>query len=215
MNRIGEVRKLSQEMLATIGPVRWSGAVLTLAQMHGVDGPPTSPEMLASALERLDAAIVLLSEGIARRRAALDLPPRPAIRKLREELLAELMTLRGHVGTRADRLHETLAQAPDLSELCLVTIDARVDAYLDAMAVDVDATVQDLVEADRSEMSDTLQRLHRVGTSMELISINAGIEAARSGTSGAGFLVIAQEMQRLSGEMGGFVTTMRGRVASR
>jgi len=57
------------------------------------------------------------------------------------------------------------------------------------------ALIDQLTEA----MNDAIGDIRKINGNTKLLALNARIEATRSGTSGAAFGVVAQEMQTLSG----------------
>lgn len=61
----------------------------------------------------------------------------------------------------------------------------------------------------RSRMSSTIGDLERMSGAINILAINASVEASRSGSSGAAFRVIAHEMQRLSQTSSSMLKTTR------
>lgn len=61
---------------------------------------------------------------------------------------------------------------------------------------------------------DKVGRIENILRHTEILALNARIEAARAGTAGAAFSVVAQEMSRVSGEIRHIAEEFRGDVAS-
>ncbi|WP_316014767.1 methyl-accepting chemotaxis protein [Roseobacter sp. HKCCA0434] len=205
-SRLTALRKLCQRVVVAVAPARNAAGVLVAAQKcrGGLPRPA-----LVRALERIVEARELAALAQEMRDEAKALDCDPCLRPMREHVQAVLEQLHRHTGEDPERLEERLAAAPDLTELCLFELDDAVSDYVDALIREIGRLTRRIDQGKRETLDGTLARLKRVGTSMELLSINAGIEAARSGSAGAGFLVIAQEMQRLSGEVGHFVGDVR------
>lgn len=74
--------------------------------------------------------------------------------------------------------------------------------YLEGSIVNIESLYQRIDEqtADmRATASRTADILHSL-RSLKLLAVNAGIEAARAGTAGAGFAVLASEMRALAND---------------
>ncbi|MFO7982745.1 MAG: hypothetical protein R6V08_04750 [Desulfuromonadales bacterium] len=69
-----------------------------------------------------------------------------------------------------------------------------------------------LTELSRSvaQMDDFLQEIERIGGEMKVLALNAGIKAGRTRDGGAGLSVIAEAIQKLSGNALRATTTMAG-----
>ncbi len=89
---------------------------------------------------------------------------------------------------------------------CAVFKDGEL-AYLQGMIAGAKAeselitSTEDMLEATKSqnkEIKDLTERILGSLRSLHILSINARVEAARSGDAGRGFTVVAEEMKRLS-----------------
>ena len=63
------------------------------------------------------------------------------------------------------------------------------------------ARVVALSQGMRAHVIGAVDRMQDINRGIHLLSMNARIEAARAGTAGAGFGVVAQELTRLSANM--------------
>ena len=63
------------------------------------------------------------------------------------------------------------------------------------------ARVVGLSQGMREHVVDAVDRMSDINRGIHLLSMNARVEAARAGVSGAGFAVVAQELTRLSANM--------------
>jgi hypothetical protein len=73
------------------------------------------------------------------------------------------------------------------------------------MSASIDQHIESVVDLSRRMLSDVLQSVDHisgVNRATHVLSMNARIEAARAGSAGLGFGVVAQELTRLSGDMG-------------
>ncbi|MEM1299191.1 MAG: methyl-accepting chemotaxis protein, partial [Pseudomonadota bacterium] len=61
----------------------------------------------------------------------------------------------------------------------------------------------------RQHMSTAITDLERMSGAINILAINASVEASRAGQSGAAFRVIANEMQRLSQHSSGMLQSTR------
>ena len=69
---------------------------------------------------------------------------------------------------------------------------------ISGVARNTEQVMQDVQEQERSSTRNALEEVGKIGTMINLIAVNATIEAARAGDAGKGFSVIASEIQALS-----------------
>ena len=65
-------------------------------------------------------------------------------------------------------------------------------------AMDATNEVFSMLEAQMSEISGVIEELNKIASSTTMLALNASIEAARAGQSGAGFAVVATKVQELA-----------------
>jgi methyl-accepting chemotaxis protein len=81
--------------------------------------------------------------------------------------------------------------------------DSGIDAVLSGLGslvttVESAAAFASAMESGSSEIREFLERLRRIARQARLLSINAAIEAAHLGDAGGGFVIVADEVKRLS-----------------
>jgi hypothetical protein len=62
------------------------------------------------------------------------------------------------------------------------------------------AKIESLIGSVRETLETSIESIRSVNTDLKVLSINAKIQAARAGTAGAGFSIVADEMNKLSGK---------------
>lgn len=93
----------------------------------------------------------------------------------------------------------------ELSEFVSITLLERMNALVEQFT----AELSRVSEEGRSRLTGWLADLDRLNNSVYMISINATIQAARSGESGRAFALIANEVNGLSGEVKSITSTIR------
>lgn len=93
----------------------------------------------------------------------------------------------------------------ELSEFVSVTLLERMNALVERFTAELSRASE---EGD-SRLTGWLADLDRLNNSVYMISINAAIQAARSGEAGRAFSVIASEVNSLSGEVKSITSTIR------
>lgn len=92
------------------------------------------------------------------------------------------------------------ADSPDLAEIRVAWLDLEgsVNAYLALTQARFVEAAKSSERAREKAIEEITKQIDTASRSMNMLSINASIEAARMGSDGAGFMVLAQEMRRLS-----------------
>jgi Methyl-accepting chemotaxis protein (MCP) signalling domain len=91
------------------------------------------------------------------------------------------------------------------------------DAAAERSEISIDQHIESVVGLSRRMLDDVLgsvEHISDVNRATRMLSINARIEAARAGSAGAGFAVVARELTHLSSEMGKSATDIVARSRS-
>ncbi|MFK7942673.1 MAG: methyl-accepting chemotaxis protein [Paracoccaceae bacterium] len=124
-----------------------------------------------------------------------------------EDLCKKLDTLRTQIeGGAFPSTHE-------LDELfeTYTALRIRTSGFLrqvESLTEEWQAALENSVEI-RQHMASTITDLERMSGAINILAINASVEASRAGSSGAAFRVIANEMQRLSQRSSGMLQSTR------
>lgn len=106
-------------------------------------------------------------------------------RELVQRIGGDLQEISEYLGTNAKTIHEGIAGI------------AAAAAEIGANEVRLAQQIQEIEEMSR-KMNSSLGFLQQVAQQTNILGLNAGIEAARSGEYGRGFQVVAQEIRHLS-----------------
>lgn len=93
----------------------------------------------------------------------------------------------------------------ELSDYVAVTLLERMNAFVELFTAELSRAS----EEGNSRLTGWLSDLDRLNNSVYMISINAAIQAARSGEAGRAFGVIANEVNDLSGQVKRITSTIR------
>ena len=127
-------------------------------------------------------------------------------------------------GSRLEAIAQTAVRLAALGpELAALARDLEAQAQKQAGQADrAAATMGLLTEAVTAATGELRGAAAQVGTALgtvariaeqtKIISLNASIEAARAGTSGLAFGVVAEEVKRLAGDTGATTHTIESRV---
>lgn len=193
---------VSKKVFMAVGPVRIAGySILSLNLMSGAEqGFGDTTSLVDTAMQRLDAAEKMLSEGALRlvKESGFILPA--PVEKMRSAASSAVAEMRAAIkvdeadGARVVRI----ADVERFAKKILGEVDAKVTEFLaglDGYAAEVEKAERD---KERDVIKSAVGEIQTISMSINLISINASIEAARAGAAGRGFGVIANEIQTLS-----------------
>lgn len=193
---------VSKKVFMAVGPVRIAGySLLSLGLMRIADGSfGDTREMIKTALDRLDAAEKMLADGALRlvKEAGFELPV--PVEKKRVAATASVNALRAdiHVEETESGKSIRVADVGRFAKIILADVDEKVTAFLAALDEYVAEVEAGSREKEREIIKSAVGEIQTISMSINLISINASIEAARAGAAGRGFGVIANEIQTLS-----------------
>lgn len=203
------LRVLAMEIYAAVSKAQYAAAMLALAIQQLRAGSVTlDPDTIGASRTDLRDAHTMLVEHVPRRVAELDPDAPKNLRDMRGASVRLLERLLDQMpdSISDDQLTQHLHDRGVDTALLVGEISETFGQYLAEMQLRVITTSQQRARINESTIGDLLNQLSNMGTSIELIAINAAIEAARTGPAGAGFAVIAQEVQSLSGQMGSVVS---------
>ena len=209
----------AQETEQTIDAI--GGGLAALAQgdlMHRVDGTTTGPlsklnadyndavSHLFEALTEIVDGYVTIKDGTdAIAQASSDLSERTELQA--DSLARTALTL----GNFTDSVHVAADNAQQTS--------ARLGVAR-ASAEKVDETAKQAViamrniQASSKEMTDIISTIDDLAFRTNLLALNAGVEAARAGSAGAGFAIVANEVRSLAQRSAEAATSIRKLVAT-
>lgn len=210
-----DLRELAHDICYVVGPARTGCVLLYTAIVAHRAGEPFDPDRVARAREWIANAIDMMEVQVPMRAKAIGYAPRHTGE--RAELVQHLRHVVAPLGddvADADVGEILDRHLADPSRTLLTEAEGMMTHYLS----DVSTVAQDLtgerMRVNAKMIGDLLDQLDKIGMNVEMIAINASIEAARSGPQGAGFAVIAREVHSLSTRMSGIVGQAQDRLSS-
>ena len=209
----------AQETEQTIDAI--GGGLAALAQgnlMHRVDGNTTGPlsklnadyndavSRLFEALTEIVDGYVTIKDGTdAIAQASSDLSERTVLQA--DSLARTALTL----GTFTDSVHVAADNAQQTSARLGV---ARASAEKVDETAKRAVTAMRNIQASSKEMTDIISTIDDLAFRTNLLALNAGVEAARAGSAGAGFAIVANEVRSLAQRSAEAATSIRKLVAT-
>lgn len=100
----------------------------------------------------------------------------------------QMEVLNGEVGSCESAIVENRTSLADMSQQ-MATVERTMDATNQVFAI---------LEKQMGQISSVIEELNKIASSTTMLALNASIEAARAGTAGAGFAVVATKVQELA-----------------
>ncbi|MEM7710942.1 MAG: methyl-accepting chemotaxis protein [Pseudomonadota bacterium] len=190
-------RDVAATTFQAVGPARI--AVLTLLAIRDDDlALPRRRKTVDMAVTRIDVAHATLTARFPETLTRVGFLEPPEVKDSRIAAAEVLTPIFNALADGAKPTRDVLGDTEAFRALCIDEVDPKVTRFLDIM---MDALGSAQSEQDRRVRAETVKAVRSatsVGRSIQVISVNAAIEASRSGIHGRGFKVIAEEIRTLA-----------------
>ena len=105
----------------------------------------------------------------------------------------QMEVLNTEVGSCENAIMENRSSLADMSTQ-MATVQQTMDATNQVFSI---------LEQQMTQISSVIEELNKISSSTNMLALNASIEAARAGTAGAGFAVVASKVQELAVDSNG------------
>ena len=186
---------------------------LCVAALRGLGNGLADEETILIAIERdFGEAERAVATGLAPAMEAAGHPMSAALSAkagLAADALKEIQPMLHRI--RAEGADAEILQAA--FELQARSVFPAVTGFLDRFAAELEDHDRTQAREDRELLGKAIANIDTISSSINLIALNASIEAARAGDAGKGFAVIASDIRDLSHKAGIAIEDMRSRIA--
>jgi methyl-accepting chemotaxis protein len=127
-----------------------------------------------------------------------------------ERQAAHLEETTSALGEISDGIRQT---ADGAGEANSAVVDSRAVADRSSRVVTEAVTAMHRIEASAAQISQIIGVIDEIAFQTNLLALNAGVEAARAGSAGAGFAVVAQEVRALAQRSAQAAKEIKGLIA--
>lgn len=190
-------REISAATFQAVGPCRI--AVLTLLALRGGDlDDPARRAVADGAVARIETALKMLEEGYTAQLAMIDMEEPDKIATARAAALDVMKQVKTALIGANTPCAEDMVDPEGFRALCIDRVDPVVTKFLQTMIATMEGEQSRLDDRKRGVALQAVGQARSVGRSIQMVALNAAIEAAGAGNEGRGFMVIAEEVKNLA-----------------
>lgn len=199
------------------GAVRLHGCralCLALLMSQGLTGPDEKAD-IKELLAHFAATQDWLNRDLPAKLTEMGIAQDPIFEEHRATTIKVLAAVMDHLKVIVKNLNDpdVNAQIKEVLDIQIDQLDPSYQAVLDGLELMQNQTDDKTQTAKRKVIDSALGELEMINSTINLIAVNASIEAARVGEYGLGFAVISTEIQQLSRKSRGVVDGIKASLA--
>ena len=195
---------VDHKIFTAVGPSRI--AALSFAALARADQSMPEDESITDvSIKRAKLAISMLQDEMQILFSEEELNIPSALEDLRVEALNALRPLIPITECAAPKAIEYIKNSDQLISHCLYDVCVPITNFLDEVGVFLKESQHAREESKRADILAAIENADGVGRHIQLVSVNAAIEAARAGKNGKEFAVIASEIESLAKQTQGIM----------